>query len=72
MKVQRSDSAICRVDSDVPDANYLALFVDLVSCGWLVEIFLETGEDFADLFGAAEVGDGVGDGVVVFEVERGG
>ena len=34
-----------------------------------IMILLETGEDLADFFGAAEVGDGVGDGVVVFEAE---
>ena len=34
---------------------------------FLVEILLKAGEDFADFFGAAEVGYGVGDGVVVFE-----
>jgi len=33
---------------------------------------LETGEEFAYLFGAAEVGYGVADGVVVCEAEQGG
>ena len=44
----------------------------LVSSRFLVEILLETGEDLADFFGAAEVGNGVGDGIVVFEAEQGG
>ena len=38
----------------------------------LIEILLEAGEDLADFFGVAEVGDGVGDGVVVLEAEQGG
>jgi len=46
-------------------------FLALVSYRALVEVFLEAGEDLADLFGAAEGGDGVGDGVVVFEAEQG-
>src|SRR6266404_4370476 len=53
-------------------ANCRALFLPLASRGLLVEILLETGEEFSDLFGLAEVGDGVGDGVVVFEAEQGG
>jgi hypothetical protein len=32
-----------------------------------VEVLLEACEDLADFFGFAEVGDGVGDTVVVFE-----
>jgi hypothetical protein len=32
----------------------------------LVEILLEAGEGFADVFGAAEIGDGVGDRAVLF------
>ena len=38
----------------------------------MVEILLKAREDLADFFGAAEVGDGVGDEVVVFEAEQGG
>jgi hypothetical protein len=38
----------------------------------LIEILLEPGEDFADFFGAAEVGDGDGDRVVVFYAAQGG
>ncbi len=34
----------------------------------MVEEALEAGEDFADLFGPAEIGDGVGNGAV-FEVD---
>ena len=47
------------------------LFLARVSYRLSVEVLLETGEDLADLFGAAEVGDGVGDGVVVFEAQQG-
>jgi hypothetical protein len=36
----------------------------------LIEVFLEADEDLADLVRAAEVGDGVGDGVVVFEAQQ--
>ena len=36
----------------------------------MVEEFLEADEDGADLVGLAEVGDGVGDGVAVFEAEE--
>lgn len=45
--------------------------------GWLrdeigVEVFLEAGEELVDLgWVAAEVGDGVGDGVVILEAEEG-
>ena len=35
-------------------------------------MLLETGEDLADLFGFAEVGDGVGNAVAVFEPEERG
>src|ERR1035437_8154892 len=40
--------------------------------GWLVEILLEAGEDVVDFIGLAEVGDGVGNRVVVFEPEQRG
>jgi len=51
-------------------ATCLGLFLALVSWRCLIEILLEAGEDFADFFGAAEVGDGVGDGAVVFVAEQ--
>jgi hypothetical protein len=38
----------------------------------LVQMPLEAGEHFSDLFRLAQIGDGVGDGVVVFELEQGG
>src|SRR5438876_280593 len=55
-----------------PHTTCLGLFLALVSWCRLIEILLEAGEDLADFFGVAEVGDGVGDGVVVFEAEQGG
>jgi hypothetical protein len=36
----------------------------------LVEIFLKAHEDSADLFGPAEIGRGVRNGVVIFEAEE--
>ena len=36
----------------------------------LVEVFLKSGEDVSDLFGSAQVGHGVGDGVVVLELQQ--
>jgi hypothetical protein len=35
----------------------------------LVKVLSETGEDVADFFGFAKVGQGVGDGIVVAEAE---
>ena len=35
----------------------------------MVEVFLEAGEEVADFCGCAEIGDGVEEGVVVFEAE---
>lgn len=37
-----------------------------------IKVLLESGEGALDFVGAAEVGDGVGDGVVVFEAQEGG
>jgi hypothetical protein len=34
----------------------------------LIEVFLEAGEDFADVLGPAQLRDGVGNGVIVFEL----
>ena len=39
-------------------------------CGF-VEVLLKTREHPADLFGLAEIGNGVGNGVVVFELSNG-
>ena len=36
-----------------------------------MEILLEACEDVANLLGSAEVGNGIGNGVVIFEQERG-
>ena len=36
-----------------------------------VEVFLEAREDLADLLRLAEVGHGVGDGVLVFQAQQG-
>ena len=37
----------------------------------MIKIFLEAGERFADVFGAAEVGDGVCDRTVIFQLQQG-
>ena len=37
--------------------------------GLLIEVLLKAGEDLPDFFGAAQVGNRVGDGVVVFELQ---
>src|SRR6266851_5648320 len=37
----------------------------------LIEIFLEAGEDVPDLLGSAQIGNGIGNGVVRFEQEKG-
>jgi hypothetical protein len=39
-------------------------------CGILVEVFLEAGEDVSDLLGSAQVRNGIGNGVVIFEKGR--
>ena len=36
----------------------------------LIEIFLETGEDVPDLLGSAQIGNGIGNRVVIFEQEQ--
>ena len=41
-----------------------------VGTGLLVEEPLEAGEGLADLFGTAEIGDRIGNGVAVFEAEQ--
>src|ERR1039457_4865019 len=38
---------------------------------WLVEVLLKAGENVADLFRSAQVGPGVGDGVVVLQFQQG-
>ena len=38
---------------------------------WLIQILLESREDFANLFGLSQVGHGIGDGIVVFEPQQG-
>jgi hypothetical protein len=40
--------------------------------GWRIQVLLEAAEGGADGFGAAEVGEGVGHGVAVFEAQEGG
>lgn len=40
------------------------------STHWLIQILLKTGENFPDLLGLAQVGHGVGDGVMIFEAEQ--
>lgn len=40
------------------------------SCRILIKILLEAREDAADLLGSAEVGNGVGNAVVIFEQEQ--
>ena len=48
------------------------LAVSLIAqrCSGLVEVFLKSSEDVSDLFGSAQVGHGVGDGVVVLELQQ--
>jgi hypothetical protein len=36
----------------------------------LVQVFLEAGEDAADFFGPAQIGDGIGNGVVILEAQN--
>ena len=36
----------------------------------MIEIALEAGEEHADIFWAAEIGDGIGDGVLIFEAQQ--
>jgi hypothetical protein len=54
--------------------SHLALEVNvkllLAWSAWLVEILLKSHENSADLFGPAQVGNGVGDGVGIFEVKQ--
>lgn len=39
-------------------------------CHSLVEVLLKAGEDLPDLFRPAQVGNGVGDGIVVLEFQQ--
>ena len=41
------------------------------SCRLLIQILLEARENVADLLGSAQVGNGIGDGVVILEPEQG-
>lgn len=40
------------------------------SAGWFVEIPLKSRKQLADVFGFAEIGDGVGDRVLIAEAQQ--
>ncbi len=62
------------VDCGRLDQNDFVLSIGVIAerLSGLVEVFLESGEDVSDLFRAAQIRHGVGDGIVVLQPEQRG